>query len=50
MKWEYFWGYKPSDNDIDERLAKFGEEGWELCGINDGKFFFKRPLTPNDND
>ena len=27
-----------------EFLNKYGKEGWELCGVDDGTFYFKRSV------
>ena len=39
--WEYNWSEEPAEN-IEDFLDKFGEQGWELVGVVDNIFFFKR--------
>ena len=49
MKWEYMHKKFDADETIwDFDLNKFGDEGWEICGIIGGTakivFYFKRPI------
>lgn len=42
MKWEYKRLSRWQTSNIESQLNALGEAGWELCGINDGTFYFKR--------
>jgi hypothetical protein len=56
QKWEYllvvFYGHtiisiNDGNSDYKERVSYFnqlGQEGWELAGISEDTFIFKRPL------
>ena len=43
IKWEYLIEYIELGR-LHSRLAHFGLDGWELCGVLQNRFIFKRPI------
>lgn len=45
IQWEYMQAFHPADTYAS--LARWGAEGWELCAIDHGTWYFKRrKFTP----
>jgi hypothetical protein len=44
------WEYRQIDaNMFFERQMKCGDDGWELVSVCDGRMYFKRLKSPNEN-